>query len=71
MTGNTMNQLELLCNKFANEIKLYGIRSVKIIGGGIEIDSEGRIPYELFASMQQELLYTTESTARITEGGVK
>ena len=62
-----MNQISLLRDKFANEIKLYGIRSVKTVAGTIEIDSEIRLPYELFASIQQEVLYTTSSTARLGE----
>ncbi len=66
-----MNKISLLRDKFANEIKLYGIRSVKAVAGTIEIDSESRLPYELFASIQQEVLYTTSSTARIEKGGEK
>lgn len=51
-----MNHLENLRIKFADEIKRYGIRSVYVRAGRVDIESDERIPYELFASIECELL---------------
>lgn len=51
-----MNHIETLRTKFADEIKRYGIRSVTIRDNRIQVDSDERLPYELFASIECELL---------------
>lgn len=51
-----MNHLDSLRTKFADEIVRYGIRSVYVRAGRVDIESDERIPYELFASIECELL---------------
>lgn len=51
-----MNQLEKLREKFAAEIKLYGIISVTVIDGRIYVESAEKLPYELFNSIECYLL---------------
>lgn len=51
-----MNYLDSIRIKFAAEIKRYGIRSVYVRAGRVDIESDERIPYELFASIECELL---------------
>jgi len=51
-----MNQLPLLTQKFAHEIKLYGITSVTVSGGRVYYESAEKLPYELFNSIECYLI---------------
>jgi hypothetical protein len=50
------NKLPLLRKKFSVQIKQYGIKVVLVINGRIEVESDEKIPYELFNSIECELL---------------
>jgi len=51
-----MNHLTQLRDKFAQEIKQYGITSVTVIDGRVYVESAEKLPWELFNSIECELL---------------
>lgn len=52
-----MNELERLQQKFSDEIKRYGITSVRVVDRNLYLESDYLIPYELRCSIEYELLY--------------
>lgn len=51
-----MNHIHTLSEKFAAEIKQYGITSVTVSGGLVTVESAEKLPYELFSSIECYLL---------------
>lgn len=51
-----MNKLSQLRAKFDAEIKLYGIASVTVSDHRIYVESDEKLPYELFNSIENYLL---------------
>lgn len=51
-----MNQIAQLQAKFAKEIIQYGISEVIVKDGAVKVQSKERLPWELFASIEAELL---------------
>jgi len=51
-----MNTITQLQHKFAKEIIQYGISEVVVRDGIVKVQSKERLPWELYASIEAELL---------------